>query len=202
MRAPCGKKEIPRYVTGYLAMGFSGYFFLRGESLSIFLASAFLLLICLTDTHFSRIPNAASLILALAGIGHHLAASGPSGLLTAFWGLATGFSLLIVPYLLGGMGAGDVKALAALGALLGPGAIFQVFLYMGLVGGLMAVLHYAFNHDLKKKCVQGLNALRLVVYTQDVVDLKPEPSLEKLRFPYAAAIAFGFFAYTSWGALI
>ena len=46
---------------------------------------------------------------------------GAAGLWTALLGLLAGFVLLLIPYLLGGMGAGDVKALAALGALLGAG---------------------------------------------------------------------------------
>ena len=66
----------------------------------------------------------------------------------------------------------------------------------------MAIAHYAFNHDLKTKCARGFNALRMFAYTRDPGDLTPEPSKEKLRFPYAAAIAFGFFAYVTWGALI
>ncbi|MBW2186737.1 MAG: prepilin peptidase [Deltaproteobacteria bacterium] len=46
--------------------------------------------------------------------------AGFSGFTTSVAGLVTGLLLLIIPYLMGGMGAGDVKALAALGALLGP----------------------------------------------------------------------------------
>lgn len=194
--------NIPRFATGYAAMILSSYFLYAGENLPVFLASAFFLLICATDTHLSQIPNAASLVMALAGLGYQFATAGVSGLATAVLGMVTGLGLLIIPYLMGGMGAGDVKALAALGALLGPAVIFQVFLYTGLIGGVMAVLHYAFNRNLIAKCVQGLKALRIFAYTRNPGDLKPEPSREKLRFPYAAAIAFGFFAYLNWGALV
>jgi prepilin peptidase CpaA len=195
-------KDVPRYVTGYAAMILSCHFILTAETFPVFLASSFLLLICTTDTHLSQIPNAATFTLILVALTYQVSSLGAPGLQTFFLGFATGFALLIVPYLMGGMGAGDVKALAALGALLGPGTIFQVFLYTGLVGGLMAIAHYAFNHDLKTKCARGFNALRMFAYTRDPGDLTPEPSKEKLRFPYAAAIAFGFFAYVTWGALI
>jgi len=197
-----GKTNIPRFATGYAAMILSSYFIYAGENLPVFLASAFFLLICATDTHLSQIPNVATLAMVFSGLGYQLASRGVAGLETSVLGMSAGFILLIVPYLMGGMGAGDVKAMAALGALLGPSVIFQVFLYTGLVGGLMAILHYAFNHDLKTKCARGFKALRMFIYTRDPGDLTPEPSKEKLRFPYAAAIAFGFFAYVTWGALI
>lgn len=196
------KSDMPRLITGYTAMILSSYFIFAGKDFPVFLASAYFLLICATDTHLSQIPNAATLVMALTGLVYQIVIGGVAGLSNSLLGIATGIILLIVPYLMGGMGAGDVKALAALGALLGPATIFQVFLYTGLVGGLMAVLHYAFNHDLKIKCARGFNALRMFIYTRDPGDLTPEPSKEKLRFPYAAAIAFGFFAYHSWGGLI
>ena len=50
-----------------------------------------------------------------------------------------GFACLILPYLWGGMGAGDVKALAALGAWLGPKLTVFLFCYMGIAGGIIAV---------------------------------------------------------------
>lgn len=194
-------QDLPRLATGYTAMALSGYFIVAGEDLSVFLASVFFLFICITDTHRSRIPNLANLALALAGIVVRTAGGGLPGLESSLLGLATGWALLIIPYLMGGMGAGDVKALAALGALLGPDAIFQVFLYTGLIGGVLAIVHYLFNHDLKAKCLQAIRTLHLFCYTHKLGDLKPG-RIEKLRFPYAAAIAFGFFAYHHWGALL
>ena len=61
---------------------------------------------------------------------------------------------------MGGTGAGDVKALAALGAVLGSGAVFQVFLYTAVIGGVLAIFHYALNHDLKKKCSKWFSAMK------------------------------------------
>ena len=50
-----------------------------------------------------------------------------------------GFSLLFFPYLLGGLGAGDVKALAAMGAWLGPVLVFSLFIYMTICGAIFAL---------------------------------------------------------------
>jgi prepilin peptidase CpaA len=100
------------------------------------------------------------------------------------------------------MGAGDVKALAALGSVLGADQILQVFLYMALAGGLMAILHYVCSRNLLEKCRELLSTLLTYFYTRDLKVVKPDVQGEILRFPYAAAIAFGFFAHVSWGDLI
>lgn len=196
-------KNFPRYATGSLAAGLSLYFIYEGRAdLTILAASVFFLLTCIVDTVYCKIPNSANLLLLLAGVSLHLSSTGAFGLLFSTLGLLTGLALLLIPYLMGGMGAGDVKALAALGALLGPVAIFQVFLYMGLIGGVLAVFHYALSHNLKEKCLEWAQAIRAFAYTQSIQNLKPVGPGEVLRFPYAAAIAFGFFAYTSWGGLL
>jgi prepilin peptidase CpaA len=195
-------KNLPRYSSGALAVILSLYFiYERGEDIAILAASVFFLLICITDTLVSRIPNAAILAAVLSGLGYHTWSAGTSGFLFSLLGLMTGFSLLIVPYLMGGMGAGDVKALAALGSLLGVGATCQVFLYAGLAGGLLAIFHYTLAHNLRDKCLKGAKTLHTFAYTHDVKVFRPSTT-EQLRFPYAAAIAFGFYAFESWGGLV
>lgn len=195
--------NFPRYATGFLAAGFSLYFIYEGRAdLTILAASIFFLLICTIDTLYCKIPNSVNLLLLLTGMSLHLSSTGASGLLFSTLGLITGLALLLIPYLMGGMGAGDVKALAALGALLGPGAIFQVFLYMGLIGGVLAIFHYALSKNLQTKCLAWAQALKAFAYTRSFQTLKPSGPVEALRFPYAAAIAFGFFAYVNWGDLI
>jgi prepilin peptidase CpaA len=197
------KADFPRYATGFAAVALSLYFIWASDgNLIILAASTFFLLIGVTDTLFSRIPNLANMGLLLTGLGVHLQSAGTSGLLFSFLGLLTGFFLLLLPYLMGGMGAGDVKALASLGALLGPAVIFQVFLYAALFGGALGIVHYALARDLKKKCLEWAAALKAFAYTKNIDNLKPSGRKEPLRFPYAAPIAFGFFAYVSWGGLL
>ena len=196
-------KNFPRYATGTLAAGLSLYFIYEGRAdPTILAASIFFLLICIIDTLYCKIPNSANLLLLLAGMGLHLASTGTSGLLFSTFGLLTGLALLLIPYLLGGMGAGDVKALAALGALLGPAAVFQVFLYMGLIGGVLAIFHYALSSNLQTKCLAWVQALKAFLYTRSIQTLQPTGPTEVLRFPYASAIAFGFFSYVNWGDLL
>lgn len=195
--------HLAHWGMGFIAMGLSLVFIVVGwqSDRAIFLASVFFLVICLADTLSSKIPNLANLVLFLGGLGFQFYHHGLAGLKISLLGAVAGFSLLILFHLMGGMGAGDVKALAALGALLGPGEIFQVFLYMALFGGAMSILHYVLAGKLTEKLKDGFHYLRSYFLTRDMKDLKPAPSGEKLKFPYAAAIAFGFFSYIHWGSM-
>jgi prepilin peptidase CpaA len=172
--------------------------FQQEPSVLVTVVAVYLLVICAIDTFYSKIPNLCNLTLLLVGLTYHPLQNGFFGLWHALLGFAVGLSLLLVPYLLGGIGGGDVKALAALGTLLGPGAVFQVFLYIGPIGGVLAILHYLFQKSLWLKIVGAGRALLAFAGTCDVNCLRPEVQ-ERLRFPYAAAIAFGFFCYVNFG---
>ncbi len=91
------------------------------------------------DLRESRIPNLLTVSAALLGLIAHVVASGWNGLLTSLQGLLVGFLLLLVPFLLGGIGGGDVKFLAAMGAIMGPSFVFRSCLYGAAVGGLISL---------------------------------------------------------------
>lgn len=195
-------QKIPRYVFGLSAFGLAGYFLLAHvHEPVVFFASLFFMVICITDTLQSRIPNMATFTLILIGLGYHLQTGGVSGGVMAVVGLLVGLTLLIVPYLMGGMGAGDVKALAALGALLGPGDIFQVFIFSGLIGGVMALAHLAFSGNLQGRLRSWLATGWLVITGQGLPGKTVDGADAKIKYPYGAAIALGFFAFISWGGL-
>lgn len=169
--------------------------------MQIAIAAVFFLVICIIDTLKAKIPNLANASLALAGLAFHFYTGGAKGLGISTLGMAAGFGLLLIPYLMGGFGAGDVKALAALGALVGPGAILHIFVYMAFYGALLAVLHYLAERNLKQKFTEGLSALKLFLLTRDAQTLTPRKR-EKLRFPYAAAIALGYYTWVAYGGLL
>jgi prepilin peptidase CpaA len=190
-----------RYVIGGTAMLTALLSIFRNQSdLVILAASAYFFLICASDTVHSEIPNALSLSLALIGLLYNIGHYGLPGVLFAGMGTLTGLALLVLPFLMGGMGAGDVKALAALGALLGPAATFQVFLYMGLIGGALGLLFHLLAMDIKAEIRRMTEIFKNAYLTRDYRALKPASS--RLRFPYATAIAFGFFAFARWGNII
>lgn len=94
----------------------------------------------LCDVKTRRIPNALTLGATGVALAVHVLFSGWSGLLLAGSGWAAGFALFFPVFVLGGMGAGDVKLLAAIGAWLGPWGALWTALYAALAGGLMALV--------------------------------------------------------------
>jgi len=105
-----------------------------------------------------------------------------------------GLSLLIYGFLfwLGGMGAGDVKLCAAIGAWVGPVQMFWAMVFSSLAGGLMVLCWIAYRKIFRKLL---LKAGSLVFgRKQNGMNGQPEASLAELlkrKMPYEPAIAMG-----------
>ncbi|GAB3057287.1 prepilin peptidase [Salinicoccus sesuvii] len=99
-----------------------------------------ILLVCtITDIRKRKIYNKVvfpSLAVAFA-VG--IISDGLSGFGASTVGFLVGFLLLLIPYIFGGMGAGDVKLMALIGALKGYEFVIESFIYTALIGGLLAV---------------------------------------------------------------
>jgi prepilin peptidase CpaA len=91
------------------------------------------------DIRSRRIPNWLVLAGLVGGILWNVYAGGLSGLTRAGAGLAIGFVLYFPLYLLRARGAGDVKLLAAIGAITGPGNCVWIFLFTAIGGGVIAL---------------------------------------------------------------
>jgi prepilin peptidase CpaA len=157
------------------------------------------------DWRSRRIPNYLTFGGALAGVVFQTAVFGWPGLAQALLGLLLGLGLLLLPYVLGGMGAGDVKALAALGAWLGPKSVFSVFCYMALAGGLMSLGVLLWKGILWSYLRNGWFLLQNLVLCRGqkilVETLTPDPN-QTPCLPYGVAIALGMVAYVLWGNLL
>jgi len=197
------KNNWARYISGYAAIIASLYCLYRFHSIfPVFLAFLFLLVVCITDTFYAKIPNVATLSLVTISVGYHFYVNGAEGILFSMTGLIAGLALYIIPYAMGGMGAGDVKALASLGSLMGVSVIFQIFLYASLIGFFLAILHILFDRNLKKRIAKWKAAVLVFAATWKVRHLGALDAHEKLKFPYVSAITFGFFAYVTLGNII
>jgi prepilin peptidase CpaA len=98
------------------------------------------LVAAVTDLWKYKVYNALTLPLLASGLLYHGWVGGLAGLLESMLGVAFGFGVLFSMYLLGGIGAGDVKLLAAIGAWLGMPLTFVVFLVGALLAGLYALV--------------------------------------------------------------
>lgn len=152
------------------------------------------------DLRTRRIPNYLTLGTAAAGLAYNCMSQGLPGLANGILGMLLGFAFLILPYLWGGMGAGDVKALAALGAWLGPKLTVWLFCYMGVAGGVIAVGYLAWQGILWQKIKDGWAfLLNMVLCRPDGPPRPPSPADLTAGIPYGAAIAVGMFVLVGVG---
>ncbi|MFQ5692087.1 MAG: prepilin peptidase [Nitrospinota bacterium] len=88
------------------------------------------------DVRRGIIPNRLTLSGFLGGLAWHLTLGG--GVLFALAGAATASLLFLVPHLRGGIGGGDIKLFAAVGAFLGPLSGLRVAIGAAAAGGVLA----------------------------------------------------------------
>ncbi len=92
------------------------------------------------DIRYRRIPNWLTLSGVLLGFAINFGIGPPEGgVVFALEGFALAFGLYMFLYVLRAMGAGDVKLMAAVGALVGWERWFGIFLVTAIVGGVMAL---------------------------------------------------------------
>jgi prepilin peptidase CpaA len=139
------------------------------------------------DVMTRRVPNA--LTIGLAATGLIGAASGLGGLsiATAALGFITGFVLMLPGHFLGGTGAGDVKLMAAIGAIVGPQLVFMGFFYTAIAGGVLAL-----GFALVRRQLRGTLKRTGQLVTRPA-SARGEIANDSTRstFPYAPAVAAG-----------
>jgi prepilin peptidase CpaA len=139
------------------------------------------------DLRVRRVPNALTIPLAMAGVALAAAGLGRIGPSAAIAGWAAGLALMLPGYLLGATGAGDVKLMAAVGALLGPEGALWAFLYTAIAGGATALIVATIRRRLR----QTLDETMWLVLSRGANAAALEDPQANNRFAYAPAIAIG-----------
>ena len=149
-----------------------------------------------TDLRWFRVPNALTLSLLASGLAYQGVTMGWSGLGFGLLGALFGFAALLVPYALGGMGAGDVKLLAGVGAWLGPHLTSDVLLAAAILGGAYALILAAATGRLWRTLadtyvlILGRNC-RAELPVREVI---AQPGRRRRLVPFAVMITLGLFA--------
>jgi prepilin peptidase CpaA len=154
-----------------------------------------------TDCRWRIIKNTLTLPAIVLGLFLHFLGSGWPGLTFALLGLAVGFTLMMIPFVFGQMGGGDVKLMAALGSLLGAYAVMNVFLYTTLAGGLLALGFAIFRKQGFHTLRQAWQLAKGFLVFQSLPDKQSEPE-PAATMPYGLAIAVGTLAYLTLGNIV
>lgn len=146
----------------------------------------------ITDLLQQKIYNSVLLpALVLALVLNYLQNSG-AGLIFSLKGLVLGFFLFLPLYLLGGLGAGDVKMLSVIGALKGSEFVFLAFLLTAILGGIISLVFLVSKGRLGQvtarisKGIQVLISSRFTIWNLPTLEEKGSVSI-----PYGLAIALG-----------
>lgn len=144
------------------------------------------------DVRTRRIPNVLNFGAAGAALVYALASHGLAGFGVALGGWTLGVLLFFPIFALRGMGAGDVKLLAALGAWLGPWAVVSIALFASIAGGVLALVVAGLHGYLRK----AFTNIWLMLMHWRLSGLRPVPGLtlgdtQSPRLAYAIPITIG-----------
>ena len=125
----------------------------------------------------------------MAGVGVGLAASGASGISlgASIAGFVLGLALMMPGHVLGATGAGDVKFMAAVGAIVGPALVVNAFLFTALAGGVLAIAVAA----RRKRLGATLAGTGRLIAAPTDAKKEIQAATVSSRFAYGPAIAIG-----------
>jgi prepilin peptidase CpaA len=145
------------------------------------------------DARFRRIPNWLVLGGLVLGLGFNALLFEWRGLRYSLLGLGLGLLIYFPLYLLRGMGAGDVKLMAAIGSIVGAANWFGIFVVTALIGGVVAIILLLMRARLRDSLwnvgflLKRLGTLQLP-YAREELDIS---SPKSIKLPHGLVIACG-----------
>ncbi|MEO1495736.1 MAG: A24 family peptidase [Planctomycetota bacterium] len=131
--------------------------------------------------------------------------AGWEGLLYSLIGTVVGLALLLPAYAIGGMGAGDVKLMAGIGAWVWGTVTAYAFAVSAVIGGLIAVGMVLYNKQWGKHHGQFwliLNEITAIGNPDELAEIAAERKPRMMLLPYGIPIAIGSIAYFAWAGML
>jgi prepilin peptidase CpaA len=165
----------------------------------------YVLLVCLisaltislvSDIKVQKIPNLVTYPLMGISLLYYGLSGGINGCLFSASGLLVGIGFFIIPYIMGGMGAGDAKLMGAVGSVLGAKGVFEAFLYTAIIGGFYALLILAVHREFARSFIgRNFTTVKTFFFTRQFIPIPENANIKKPRLCYGVAIALGTFTY-------
>jgi prepilin peptidase CpaA len=171
----------------------------------VWLVSALLVEAAVIDGLKLKVPNWLTFHLVLGGLAYSAWIGGGPGLAGSLGGAAIGLALLMPLYMIGGMGAGDVKLLAGVGAWVGWQVTLGAFITSAVVGGVMAVAMVAWTGEYARHWAMFQTIGQEILTVRDPVKLSKTAAARKptmLLLPYGIPLAIGSIGYFMWAGLM
>ena len=171
------------------------------ENWPVWLLSAVLIVAAVIDGWKLKVPNWITFPLVLGGWIYSTVYFGWEGLGWSLMGTVVGLLLLLPAYAIGGMGAGDVKLLAGVGAWVGASVTLYAFCVSAVVGGAIAIAMVLWRRDWYHHLYQFWTITSEILEVRDPNALSTIAAGRKsamLLLPYGIPIAIGSIAYFVW----
>ena len=166
------------------------------DPLLFILLSSILVVAAIIDIRIQKIPNVLTFPTMVLGLIYYSITTGLDGLLFSLGGLALGIAIFFVLYLMGGMGAGDVKLMGAVGAIIGSKGVLLAAIFSAIVGGVYALIALFFNIQYLKDLVKrSFITIKSFVFTMQFIPIPADQPEKKPKLCYGVAIAIGTFSY-------
>lgn len=162
------------------------------------LVTGILVVAAVIDGWKLKVPNWITFPMIIGGWIASGAMFGWAGLGWSLFGTVVGLALLMPAYAVGGMGAGDVKLLAGVGAWVGATHTFWAFLVSALVGGVIAVGMVLYRRKWRHHQAQFRAILTEFLVIRDPNQLSAIAAERKstmMLLPYGIPIAIGTIGY-------
>jgi prepilin peptidase CpaA len=163
------------------------------------------LIAAVTDVWKFKVYNLLTFPLLAGGLLYHAVHGGTVGLAGSFLGALIGFALMIFLYAMGGMGAGDVKFVTALGAWLGLPLTLYVLMAGCIAAGAYSAVLLVVGASWRETALNlQILWLRLVCLgrhlgSEDRVEVEVKrPDRRRRLIPFTAMIALGLVATVLW----
>jgi prepilin peptidase CpaA len=170
-----------------------------------YLVSFVLIEAAIIDGRALRVPNWLTFHFLAGGAIYAYCVGGGTLLLWSIAGAVVGLISLLPLYAIGGMGAGDVKLMAGVGAWIGPVLTGWAFLATAIVGGVMGLAMMAYSGELVRHLALTQVIGREILAVRDPAALSEIAARRKptmLLLPYGIPIAVGTIAYLAWAGLL
>jgi prepilin peptidase CpaA len=175
------------------------------ENWHVWLVSVTLVAAAFIDGYKLKVPNWLTFPMILSGWLYSGLWFGWEGLGWSVVGTLVGLGLLLPAYAIGGMGAGDVKLLAGVGAWVWGTATFYAFCVSAIVGGILALLMVVVRRNWKHHQSQFWMMVSEIMIIRDANQLSSiaaERKSSMMLLPYGIPIAIGTIAYFAWTGML
>lgn len=162
------------------------------QSIVVGILAVLMAIAVFTDVRARRVPNWLTVTGAFSGLALHTVISGLGGAILSVGGMAVGFTAMLLLYVFGTLGAGDVKLMTAAGSFLGPLATLWAAVLTVLAGFVIAIGIILIRGGATSLWNRWRHTIKALLVTGTWLYVPPQPDEPAaIYFPYAAAIAAG-----------